>query len=49
MKNKITREEVTTVTIMSALVKVKISVEPKRVVQTSPERFVEGVKIFIRK
>ena len=35
--------------ITSLGVRVKIEVEPKRVVQTSPERFVFGEKIFISK
>ena len=35
--------------IISVLVSVKIKVEPKSVLQTSPERFVDGEKIFIKK
>ena len=45
----ITKAEMTTERIMSFFVSVKIKVEPKSVLQTSPERFVDGEKIFIRK
>ena len=34
---------------MSALVRVRISVEPNKVLQTSPERFAGGENMFMRK
>lgn len=45
----ITNADMTTERIMSVLVSVKIKVEPKRVLQTSPERFADGEKMFIKK
>ena len=39
----------TTERIMSVFVSVKIKVEPKSVLQTSPERFADGEKMFIKK
>ena len=49
MKNKITKIEKEIETIMSVFDNVRINVEPKRVVHTSPERFAGGEKIFIIK
>ena len=45
----ITKAAITTEKIVSALVSVKINVEPNKVLHTSPERLAGGEKMFIKK
>ena len=48
-KKQTTRREITTERTMSTFVSVRMRVEPKRVLHTSPERFDGGEKMFMTK